>query len=125
MPVFGEGGGVVSEVGKGRGGEEGGEEVRTNVSSDAGQDNLALARRLDGSAEVGVVPGVDLAVAADQRRVGIHAGDFLGEQAVGAGLRARGQDDGDVKGFSDGGVRDHVVAEDCGVVVSYLDESQG
>ena len=105
--------------------ERSGEEVRTNVGSDAGQDNLALARRRDSGAEVGVVPCIDLAVAADQRRVGIHAGDFLREQAVRAGLRARGQDDGDVEGFGDGGVRDHVVAEDRGVVVSYLDRSLG
>lgn len=55
-----------------------------HVRHDAGQDHLLLARRLDGLAELGVVPGVDLAVALDDGVVGVHVQDVLGGRAVGA-----------------------------------------
>lgn len=44
---------------------------------------MRLVGGADGVAEVGVVPGVDLAVALDQGRGGVHVEDLLGEGAVG------------------------------------------
>ena len=58
--------------------------VHTNVSHDAGNDDLGAVGGLDGGAEVGIVPGVDLALALDERRVGVHVADLLGDGAVGA-----------------------------------------
>lgn len=60
----------------------------TNVGHDSGDDDLRLVGGFDGGAEVGVVPGVDLALALDKGRLGIHVEDLLGERAVGALRRA-------------------------------------
>lgn len=55
----------------------------TDVSDDAGHDDLGFVGRPDGVAEVGVVPGIDLALPLDERRVRIHVEDFLWQGAVG------------------------------------------
>ena len=111
-------------------GERGGEEregkgrgcvLRTDVRRDAREYDLALVLCDYGGSEVGVVPCVYLAVAFYQWGVGVQVQDLLWQRAVGSGLGACGQDDGDVEGFCDGGVRDDVVAEDGRVVVADLD----
>ncbi len=90
--------------------------VRTDVGHDAGDDDLGAAGGLDGGAEVGVVPGVDLALALDERRAGVHVADLLGDEAVGAVLGRGGQDDGEVReGLADGRVGHHVVPEESGI----------
>lgn len=78
---------------------------------DTTQDNLFPAGGLDGGAEVRVVPRVDLTVAADEGRVGVHLGDFLGEGTVGTGFGRRGQDGGQVEELAQFGVGEHIVAE--------------
>lgn len=52
------------------------------VSGDAGEDDLLLARRLDGGAEVGVVPRVDFTVAVDEGGGGVHRQDLLHQRTV-------------------------------------------
>jgi hypothetical protein len=56
----------------------------TYIGCDASDDDLLLARGLNGLAEVGVVPGVDLAVALDERRILVHGQDLARKRAVGA-----------------------------------------
>lgn len=102
--------------GKGRG-----RVLRTDVRGDAREYDLALVLCGYGGSEVGVVPCVYLAVAFDQWGVGVQVQYLFWQRAVGSGLGACGQDDGDVEGFCDGGVRDDVVAEDGRVVVADLD----
>ena len=55
----------------------------TYVGGDTREDDLLLARGLDGGAEVGVVPRVDLSVALDEGRVRVQRDDLLREGAVG------------------------------------------
>lgn len=62
------------ERGRGRGETE----KRTDVRSDAGEDDLGFVLGDDGGAEVGVVPGVHLAVSSDQGGVGEQGRDLLG-----------------------------------------------
>lgn len=102
----------------GGGGETG--FLRTDVGGDAGEDDLAFIRGDDGGAEVGVVPGVYFAVALDEWGVGIQVQNLLGEWAVGSRLGARGQDNGDVECFCDGGMGDHAVTEGGRVVIADL-----
>ena len=54
-----------------------GEEIRTNVGSDSGKYHLTFTSRLHCSSKVGIVPGIDLTVAANERCVGIHAGNLF------------------------------------------------
>lgn len=69
----------------GKEGEEGEkkEQKLTDVRDDARHDDLRLVGGADGGAELGVVPGVDLALALDERRVGVHVEDLLGQRPVG------------------------------------------
>lgn len=55
----------------GREGGEGGR-VRTNFRHDTRKDDLAFPCGLDGGAELGVVPGVDLALAVDKWGCRMH-----------------------------------------------------
>lgn len=90
----------------------------TNFGNDTGDDELLLAGGLDGGAEVGVVPGVDFTLATDEGGVGVHVGDLLQQQAVGALVGGTGQDSGDVEDLSESGVAQHGVAEVVGAVVT-------
>lgn len=124
-------------------GDGGGWVGLTDVGDYTGHDDLRLVGGPDGVAELGVVPGVDLALALDQRCVGIHVEYLLGQRAVGAcyglsavggkvttkpGSRLRtsyltllgrgGHHDGDIKDLSEGRVRDHRVTVQGGVEVS-------
>lgn len=81
---------------------------------------MAFIRGDDRGAEVGVVPGVYFAVALDEWGVGIQVQNLLGEWAVGSRLGARGQDNGDVECFCDGGMGDHAVTEGGRVVIADL-----
>lgn len=45
---------------------------RTDVGNNARHNDLRLVGGADGRTEVGVVPGVDLTLALDQRGVGVH-----------------------------------------------------
>lgn len=60
----------------------------TYISGNTADDDLFLAGGLDGSAEVSIVPGIDLAGPADDGDVGVHLGDLGDERAVGS-LNAR------------------------------------
>jgi len=60
----------------------------TYISGNTADDYLPLAGDLDGSAEISVVPGVDLTTPADDGNVWIHLGDLREERTVGA-LNAR------------------------------------
>lgn len=55
----------------------------TNVGGDASQDDLLLACGFYSGAEVGVVPGIDFALALDVRRIGIHLGYLLWKGTIG------------------------------------------
>lgn len=55
-----------------------------------------------------------------RRAEGVHGGDFLGEDTVGACFGGGGEDDGDVEEGGDGAVGEHVVAVGDGVEVSDL-----
>jgi hypothetical protein len=48
----------------------------TYFSDKTADDDLLLARGLDGGTEVGVVPGVDLTIPADDGDVGVHFSNF-------------------------------------------------
>jgi hypothetical protein len=56
----------------------------TYVSGDTGDDDLLLAGGLDGGTEVGVVPGVDLALSMNDGVVGVQFSDLREERTVGA-----------------------------------------
>ena len=58
--------------------------VLTNFGNDTADDKLFLSGGLDCSAEILVVPCVDLTLTADQGGIGIHFGDLLEQEAVGA-----------------------------------------
>jgi hypothetical protein len=62
--------------------EREGEEGGADFGYDAAEDYLVLARCFDGGAEIGVVPGVDFALAVDEGCVGVQVDDFFGEGAV-------------------------------------------
>lgn len=111
----------VGEDGVALGAQRQGQELGADVRGDAGEDDLGFILGADGGAEVGVVPGVDFAVAADQGRGRVEGGDLLGEEAVGARFGGGGEDDGEGEEGGDGAVGDHVVAVGDGVEVADLE----
>jgi len=48
----------------------------TYISGDTADNDLLLAGGLDGSAEIGAVPGVDLTTPTDNGDVGVHFSDL-------------------------------------------------
>jgi hypothetical protein len=52
------------------------------ISSNTTKNDLLFSRSLDGCTELGIVPGVDLAIALDQRRVLVHFQDLLGQRSI-------------------------------------------
>ena len=54
----------------------------TNVGRYACHDDLLLAGGLNGGTEIGIVPGIDFALALDEGRVGVHFQDLFGEGPV-------------------------------------------
>lgn len=54
----------------------------TYISSDTSNDHLFLSGGLDGSTEVSVIPGIDLAAPADDSNIGVHFGDLRYEWSV-------------------------------------------
>lgn len=90
----------------------------TNFSDDTTNDQLLLAKGLDSLAEVRVIPGVDLTLATDEGSVGVHLGDLLEQEAVGATVGGGGQDGRQIKDVANGRVGQHVVAEVVGAEVS-------
>jgi hypothetical protein len=90
----------------------------TNFSNDTTNDQLLLASGLDSSTEIGVVPGVDLTLAADEGSVGVHLGDLLEQEAVGATVGGGGQDSRQIKDVANGRMGQHVVAEVVGAKVT-------
>ena len=93
------------------------QELGADVRGDAGEDDLRFIGGADGGAEIGVVPGVDFAVAADEGGGRVHLGDFFGEGAVGSRFGGGGEDDGEGEEGGDGGVGEDVVAVGDGVEV--------
>lgn len=90
----------------------------TNFGDNTADNQLLLAGGLDGRAELGVVPGVDLSLAMDNGHIGVQVDDLLNHQSVGASVGGSGHDDGQVEQVAQGGVGEHVVAEVVGVVVA-------
>lgn len=90
----------------------------TNFGNNTTDDELLLASSLDSLTEVLVVPGVDLTLATDKGSVGVHVGDLLEKETVGAGVRRGSQDGRQVKDVANGRVRKHVVAEVIGAEVT-------
>lgn len=95
-----------------------GEEGGADVGGDASDDDLAPPRRADLLPKLGVVPGVDLALALDEGGVWVHVQDLLGQGAVGARLGGGGEDDWEVEELAEGGVGEEVVAVEGGVPVA-------
>jgi hypothetical protein len=62
----------------------------TYIGGNTADDDLLLPGGLDGSTEVGVVPGVDLTVSANDGVVGVQFGDLREERTVGAWRVLRG-----------------------------------
>lgn len=58
------------------------EEGGADVGGDAGEDDLGLVGGADGVAELFAVPGVDLALALDEGRLGVHLADLSHKRAV-------------------------------------------
>jgi hypothetical protein len=56
--------------------------ILTNFSNDTGQDDLLLAGSLDGLAEIGVVPSVNLTLTADEGCSWVHVEYLLWKGAV-------------------------------------------
>ena len=54
----------------------------TYISGDTSDNELFLASGLDGSAKVGVVPGINLTTPADDCSVGVHVCDLWEKRAV-------------------------------------------
>ena len=54
----------------------------TYIGGDTGDDHLLLPSGLDGSTEVGVIPGIDLTVPTDGGDIGIHVSDLVRERTV-------------------------------------------
>ena len=54
----------------------------THIGGETTNDHLFLSGGLDGSPEVSVIPGIDLATPADDGDVGIHFGDLRYERTV-------------------------------------------
>ncbi len=62
----------------------------TNVGSDTSKDDLALVLRLYLSPELVIIPRIHLSVTADERRIGVHGSDLLGQETVGTCFGAGG-----------------------------------
>lgn len=103
-------------------GEEGGSGERTNVGCDACKNDLAFTRGLNGISELGIVPGVDFAVAFDVGGIGVELDNFLGEGAVGTSFGTGGEDNWEVEELGNGSVRDDVVSKFRGGVVTDLND---
>lgn len=91
----------------------------TDFSDDTGYNQLFLAGGLDGGAEFGIVPGVDLALAVDESRVGVHVHDFLEHETVGAGVGGGSEDSGQIEDVAESCMAEDVVAEVVGVVITH------
>lgn len=81
----------------------------TNVGRDPGDYDLRLVGRDHGVAKVGIVPGVDLALALDQGSIGVPLEELSGEGTVGPCLGRGGHDDGQVKDAAEFGVGVHLM----------------
>lgn len=113
----------------------------TYIGGDAANDDLTLASGLDGSAEVSIVPGVNLTAPADDGDVRVHGSDLREERAVGTLntqgngrsvscfvrkaigekdtlIRAGGDDNGEVVDLAKTSVEYDVVVHGLGVVVT-------
>lgn len=90
----------------------------TNFSDNTADNQLFLASGLDGRAELGIVPGVDLALAMNNGHIGVQIHDFLDRQSIGTRVGGSGHDGRQVKQVAQGGVGKHVVAEVVGVEIA-------
>ena len=61
---------------------------------------------------------LDLTLAADKRRIGIHLEHLLGKGTVGTGIRGSAHDDGQVEELADLGVGEDVLLVQSGVPVT-------
>ena len=98
---------------------------RTHFGHNPTQDNLLPPGRLHSSPELRVIPRIDLAVAFDQRCVGIHLRYFLRQGAVGTCFGGSGHYHGQGEEFTQLSVGEYIVAEFSGrVVFDKLEEAQ-
>lgn len=81
---------------------------------------MAFACCSYGLPEIGIVPGINLAIALDVRSMGVQLGDFLGERTIGTLLGARGKYDWNVKELSNGGMSDDVISKLGGRIIPDL-----
>lgn len=93
-------------------------ESLTDIRSDTSHNDLLLARRADCLTELRVVPGVDLTLSLDERRIGVLIEDSLGERTIGTLLCRSREDDGNVEEFTYSCVGEHVVVVQCRVEVA-------
>lgn len=56
----------------------------TDFGHDTSQDDLSLARGFDRGTELGVVPGIGLAVASDVGGIGVHVRDLFWQWSIGS-----------------------------------------
>ena len=98
---------------------------RAHLCHNPTQNNLLPTRRLDCFSEVRIVPCIYLAIALDERCVGIHLNDLFGEWTVGACFGGGGHDDGEGEEGAELRMREDVVAElGGGVVFDELEEAE-
>lgn len=113
----------------------------TYIGGDTADDDLLLTSGLNGSTEVGTVPGVDLTLPADKSDVGVHVSNLGEDRTVGALngrgnksfgscstrkttgrkstlIRAGGDDNREVIGLAQASVEDNVVVHLLEVVVT-------
>ena len=81
----------------------------TDVCRNTSHNHLLLARSLDRLAELRVIPSVDLALALDERRIGVHIKNRLGQRAVGSVLGRCREHHWEIEELADASVRDHGV----------------
>jgi hypothetical protein len=95
-----------------------GEDLLTDVRGNASHNNLLLASSLNRLAELRVVPSVDLALALDEGRIGVHVKNRLGQRAVRSILGRRREHHREIEKLANAGVRDHGVVVQRSVEVT-------
>lgn len=71
--------------------------TRTNIRSDSRKDNLALSGTFHRVCELSIIPGIDLAVAANERRLGVHVQYLPWQWPIRTGLGGSGEHDWEVE----------------------------
>lgn len=94
------------------------EKKLTNFSDNSTNDQLLLASGPDSSPEIGIIPCINLTLTTYKGSIGMHICDLFEQETVRTGVGGAGQDGGQVKDLSQGGMGQHVVAEVIGAEVT-------